>query len=392
MDQRIQTILKNKNIRYLVDDITTASPPLSQPRLGPDDHYSASFKSFDGYNNPSAIITRRSASNTAATTSRRIQFQQQQPRRYDSTDNEHSADRTIVMSNGYLYHKPQPPPPLLIAQQQPVRRLRLQPPVFDIESLVSIVIFLPWTVILLGYMIDKLVKSDGDLAVYFSYFTNWSWTANALFFFLDFLSYFEFRPKKVVRHYSVLLFVWFVNGTSWLVNVIVCFVLFNNPDLLVKISNESGLSPGTVLCGDRLVHVVPPFVMALYLVVRRKYIFAVIYHYARNYRALVAYATISLFSPIIVILVYWIAFDVHELYGITSPLIVIIGVGVLTIIITNILPFTMFYFAVFQPVSNLVIAKNQAALFHSYYQPPHAYNSATTITSVSSPPPYHNDY
>jgi hypothetical protein len=113
-----------------------------------------------------------------------------------------------------------------------------------------------WAVVLWVVLLYRVSGGDDEIMSYYTYFTNWSWTVQALFFGAWTLAYADTSGSA---HYLLAHLYWVVNGTAWLVFWLVVVMLADNPMILIAASTMGGgsMSLGAVMTGNTVVHVVP---------------------------------------------------------------------------------------------------------------------------------------
>lgn len=238
----------------------------------------------------------------------------------------------------------QPPHPLSSYQSLQGRSRDVRPIVhlFDPEVFVTMTLVIGWTIFLVASTLYKMIAGEDSLEQFFSYLTNWNWTLNTFMFFLDFVSIFVFR--STIRYGIALGIFWLVNGVSALVFVLDFVLIYYNPNLLIEVSIENGYSLGFVLVMDRLFHVFPLFFTLLYLALRRRSFQLVFVRMtSSNYLVWYSYAFLSITAPLLLLMIYSVAFNIESVYKLDIPRVTIMGISFLSILFLNLIPFTLVY-------------------------------------------------
>lgn len=236
-----------------------------------------------------------------------------------------------------------------------------------IERAIVVGTLVSWTGVLWLLFIGKILLSDDGAAGYFRHFTNWSWTLSAVFFLVDVVTYtLPKRATHFVRFQLAAYGFWLVNGAAWLVFWIVFVILNDNPRLLQNISDDGGYSLGLVYCMDRIVHVLPPIALWLYASFRRNYFYAVMYSWFRvlvkrksdYYKLLwITYLGVSVLAPVPILLIYWLIFDINNVYGLQSPTLVLTAIGAAVLLTSNLIPLTVLYHRSREEHAPIVVAE-----------------------------------
>ena len=189
------------------------------------------------------------------------------------------------------------------------------------------------------------------------YFTNWSWLFQAVFYTIDYIGrvllLFGLKSGYALRYAMTFLFFWFINGTVWLVLILVTIIIQQNPQLLITTAMQMGdinQTLGEVVNGHILIHYVPGFMAFVFLVLERHIIgqtiidFYMILRYNQIYAALcnglyIFYTTVV--TVAIPFVVYCIVFDPRQIYGISTSIAVLVLVSLAVIFIFNVIPFLM---------------------------------------------------
>lgn len=216
-----------------------------------------------------------------------------------------------------------------------------------LERRFTYIIFIGYTIFLWVVMIGKI--SGNGFGDYLKHLTNWSWTIQALYFLLDSISVLIDKRGHLLYFIVTYLF-WTVNAIVWIVFWLVFFVLGDNPDLLLKMSIIEGgkYGLGEVFVGDRVFHVIPALFFLAYFILRRHVIGYTIvslmnpksYSFAIRTTSL---SIVTILGPVIVIFSYKVITDVYNVYGVTTPQITLVVIGLLILLVQNIIPFTLYY-------------------------------------------------
>ena len=182
-----------------------------------------------------------------------------------------------------------------------------------------LVLVLAWTGVLLASLIWRGVNES--LSDQVSHLTNWSWNIATIFYTLDLLSHLD--PTGKLALVNVLAFFWMTFGLQFVVFWLMFIALKENPNLILDASTMQGgdLPLGTVLDGDRLLHVVPVIVNILYLVLARVLVLDAVNTLCGPRAPLAIQVVYWLYAPflsaIAPILLYLCAFDPQEIYGLS---------------------------------------------------------------------------
>jgi hypothetical protein len=124
----------------------------------------------------------------------------------------------------------------------------------------GLLLLLLWVVVLWAMAIGKLVLSGAGN--YFKYFTNWSWTLQALYYAADVACYADASGRAHRRLLGRPF--WLVFGVVWIVFWLVFLMFGSNGEIIEQFAADAGVSVGVALIFDRIVHVVPALVVSLY--------------------------------------------------------------------------------------------------------------------------------
>src|ERR1044072_3930388 len=92
-----------------------------------------------------------------------------------------------------------------------------------------------WTVIL---WVTTIYKLDSDGRSFFTFFTNWNWTLQVLFFTVEFGALAS--GFRTLRIFNLSFFFWITHGTTWLVFWLVFFMIRDNADFFLQLSSLEG--------------------------------------------------------------------------------------------------------------------------------------------------------
>ena len=209
---------------------------------------------------------------------------------------------------------------------------------------VRLLLVLAWTGVLLTSLIWRGINES--LQDYASHLTNWSWALASIFYFFDLVSHLD--PTGRLAYLNVLSFWWMTWGLQWVIFWLMFLVLKENPDLLLEASDREGgdLPLGTVLDGDRLLHIVPVVVNILYLVLARSLVLETVSDLAGPRTPVSVQVIYWLYAPflsaIAPILLYLCIFDPQEIYGLSSGNWVLAAIAIGSILLFSALPFMGF--------------------------------------------------
>lgn len=121
---------------------------------------------------------------------------------------------------------------------------------------------LVWTIVLWVGVFGKIAFED--LGVYVSYFTNWSWTYQAIFYLLYLLSYLESPRTRTLEFWLLYAFWWNVFCQAMNVFFLVIWVIQDSADIVTKEMKLGGgeYDDGTVLNVEKLYHTFPALMAA----------------------------------------------------------------------------------------------------------------------------------
>ena len=267
--------------------------------------------------------------------------------------------------------------------------------VSKLKTAVVFWIIVIWSLSLWGVLIGKLCFSGGE---FFEMLTNWNWLLNALFFGADLVIELVLMARRdgristsdpadvsKARGWLIWLFFWVVHGCSWLVFWLVIEVLVENPRLLIDGAREAGVGLGIALLVDRWEHVLPAVMITFYIYFRWSDFVATMLAFHRpppppelaapppwfvyapapgqprpqpeyehdelnrcscvnRTSRLLLYVMLVTLSPVVLLTLYMLLFDMRRIYGLYhAPVIATAGLALLTLIIFNVLPFTLVF-------------------------------------------------
>ena len=216
----------------------------------------------------------------------------------------------------------------------------------SIEFLALFCFFTLWTFFIDVIMIGKIIDNAHE---YIIHFTNWTWTANALFWTADFFCslYSLSQPKKYKNFYTLFILsvpFWITNGMSWLVFWLVFIMFADNSNILLNLTTINGgeYTLGFVLDMDRVFHVLPPIFCLLYCFFRRKAfawaIKIILYRGAFSNFFSWLYILTIVFGPLIALIFYCVSYNIEYIYGISTPLVMLIFLSIAVALIFNGIP------------------------------------------------------
>lgn len=219
---------------------------------------------------------------------------------------------------------------------------------------------LTWTTVL---WVTLLYKLTGDGWVFFTYFTNWNWTLQTLFFTMELLSY--LTMAKYVRIFTISFVFWLINGTTWLVFWLVMFMIKDNANFFLEMSTiDGGKYPfAVVLEGHALFHVLISVSVLVFVILQKKHVddsVSLFVDWEQNWKEVseelppqpelmghpehlflnwtvgsIFFILYVLLAPLIILGIYIAAFDIRTVYGITTPLWQLILSAIAIVIVFN---------------------------------------------------------
>lgn len=118
-----------------------------------------------------------------------------------------------------------------------------------------------WPMLGLAFIITHIATNG--FGNYFQYLTNWSWTLMTLFFLVNWFGYLD-AEGRVHRFVCTYMF-WLTYGVAWAVFWLLFLLLADNPGVFTDPVDAGTLSMSEVLIGDRVVHVLPPLALSIFL-------------------------------------------------------------------------------------------------------------------------------
>lgn len=134
---------------------------------------------------------------------------------------------------------------------------------FTTVRIIAFILAFTWMIILwIGVLYKCLWESVTD---FISYFTNITFTYQAVYYLLYVLSFFGDPRKRTLEFFLLFGFLWNVFAQIWIVFVLVFGIFLDNAALLIDETKTGGgdYDDGVVLVADRLYHVVPLMVVIL---------------------------------------------------------------------------------------------------------------------------------
>jgi hypothetical protein len=218
------------------------------------------------------------------------------------------------------------------------------------HSLFFIFIF-GWTMTLWIVTVYK-IRSDG--ASFFTYFTNWNWMIQTLFFTLEFGSLCSGLDQ--LRAINLSFIFWIANGTTWLVFWLVFFMIRDNAKFFLDLSKVNG-GPHelwVVLNGHALFHVLISISLLIFVIFQKDYVddsVSLFVAWRKNVASIKKGNEGSLFggwrwysflfllyvtlAPLAIVGIYAAIFDIHAKYGIVTGVGIIILAAVAVVISFN---------------------------------------------------------
>lgn len=226
------------------------------------------------------------------------------------------------------------------------------------EKVFSDIFFFLWLVILWGVIIYRLVSTGGSSDL-LNYYTNWSWILQAVFFLIDYIGRIVEWARDAagvyIRFYNALGLFWLINGSIWLVIVLVTIIIEENPSLLTNAANDEG-GPGDLgLITDAhiLIHYVPGYVILVFMILERRLVGDSIFQsmkYAYMGYSLIGRAIglllgffIVIVSPAIMFIIYALIFHPQAVYGFYTSMTTFVLIALVVIVFTNFLPYMLFF-------------------------------------------------
>lgn len=212
-----------------------------------------------------------------------------------------------------------------------------------LERFFAILLFnIIWTPVLLVVAIGKIAQAGG-LHSYISHFTNWSWTASAIFFTFETASKLTCSEKNFFALFAIAVFFWLANGMAWLVLLLVPIMFSENADILTDLTVEHGghYSMGFALNMNYVLHYCPPFVLLFYVLLQRRLIGwtmqSLLYRKCFHVKPLSSWLYLGyvLFGSLFALGLYAVCFDIRKVYGIETPLWILILFAILVVFVFN---------------------------------------------------------
>lgn len=226
------------------------------------------------------------------------------------------------------------------------------------QKIFSDILFFGWLLILWGVIIYRLVTTSGDTKLLI-YYTNWSWIFQACFFFVDYLGrVIDWSGDPIgyhMRFYNTLSIFWLVNGSIWLVIILVSIIIQENPKLLTDAANDEGGQGELGLITDAhiLIHYVPGYIIILYMLLERDIIGDTLFHchkyaflgysFAVKAVSVLLVIFIVIVSPAILFIIYSLIFHPQQIYGFYLSMTTIVMVAIVVIVGFNLIPYLLFF-------------------------------------------------
>lgn len=123
-----------------------------------------------------------------------------------------------------------------------------------------------WLIVLWGGVVGKLINDS--MAEYLKHYTNWNWTANAVYYLFDLI--FILRANRFCEFILLTTFFWMLTCNNWFVFTLVFPMLISNPGTITDNFKENGgdFSPGVVFVADRIFHVMTIVFWFIYFALR----------------------------------------------------------------------------------------------------------------------------
>lgn len=214
--------------------------------------------------------------------------------------------------------------------------------------------FFVWTVLLIAFIIYRLAVQE-DFSDFILHYTNWSWSFMTVFFLIDLcgriLELMWNSAGSSIRVFNVCIWFWTVNGSAWIVIVIVSIIIQQNPSLLEDAATEQGgpQELGFVTNIHILLHYVPGYFLILFMILERDLIGKSIVLYFRysdnSYESKTAdflFSVALVYSVLVPFGIYSIIFDAKTIYGFEIHLGLIAFITLLVLFFLNAVPFIIF--------------------------------------------------
>lgn len=156
--------------------------------------------------------------------------------------------------------------------------------------------------------------------VYWQFFTHWSWTLQTLVYVATLIG----RLWHPLFLWSVFLFFMAMFALLWFVLALVWIAISIDANFILQFTKDHGGSYGanTVLIGNSIYHTVPVLAALIFLLMYWRLLKHALHAPARKSPlhlrlAVMVYQIYSL--PALITVVYWLSFDVHDIYNVDIP-------------------------------------------------------------------------
>lgn len=226
------------------------------------------------------------------------------------------------------------------------------------EKVFSDIFFFLWLVILWGVIIYRLITTGGSSDM-LMYYTNWSWILQSIFFLADYIGRIVDWANDIagyyIRFYNTLALFWLINGSIWLVIVLVTIIIEENPSLLTKAAEDEGGQGDLGLVTDAhiLIHYVPGYVMLIFMILERRLIGDTIFQcqkyayigfsFCGTMLGVIIGGFVVIISPTIMFTIYALIFHPQDVYGFYTSLTTFVLIALVSIVFTNLLPYLLFF-------------------------------------------------
>lgn len=224
-----------------------------------------------------------------------------------------------------------------------------------IKKSVTFIFLFIWTLVL---WIVAVYKWQNDGGAFFTFFTNWNWTLQIIFFTIEFGAYAS--GIQTLKIFNQTFIFWIVSGTTWLVFWLVFFMIHDNADFFLELSTIDGgpYQLWVVLNGHALFHVLISIALLIYIILQKDYIddsctpflswkqrhksdernpddissMALFYHWRLKSIFYILYVT---FAGAVLLLIYVCSFNIYAIYGLTTSYWALIFTALAVIFIFN---------------------------------------------------------
>jgi hypothetical protein len=189
----------------------------------------------------------------------------------------------------------------------------------------------------LGLLIGKFLYESFES--YSVHFTNWNWTIMTLFYLCDLVSRVFGRSSDFKKIVQMVLF-WVAYGTSWNVFWLV-FVMFSDNEGVITelwIGNGGKYSMGFLINMNAVFHYLPAFSLSIYLFLNLDDVMDANLEIVRPHTSVIykiVYGLFIVFMPLYFIGIYDLVLDIHQVYGITTHIALLILLAITISIVFN---------------------------------------------------------